>query len=310
MTQPWKMPRDEPAFAKQWARRAVGKGVPFLVEEINRRMISRAEIMRPTEGPVVSHGWVHPEVVSGLQALFPGREQLAFVPHENGLDWRNQAKESVAGGAYARLLKRLSRAKPQPDKSLSIQWLEARPSTHLPIGAESCGLIWSLLWLHGIASPNKQMQDWSRVLAKQGCVFFSCFGPDTAQELKGVATQLGIEFPDFVDMHDLGDAMSLNGFSDPVMEMEKLTLTYDRPEKLLQDWRALCGNSLAGRTSGLRGGGFHQNLLEAIETNRGADGKLRLTLEVVYGHAWKVKPFREGVQAAISVEDIGGRKLK
>jgi malonyl-CoA O-methyltransferase len=33
---------------------------------------------------------------------------------------------------------------------------------------------------------------------------------------------------DFIDMHDLGDMLVGCGFADPVMDMEVLTLTYDR----------------------------------------------------------------------------------
>ncbi|MBR7784717.1 SAM-dependent methyltransferase, partial [Undibacterium sp. LFS511W] len=89
----------------------------------------------------------------------------------------------------------------------------------------------------------------------------------------------------FVDMHDFGDMLVNAGFSTPVMDMEKLTLTYASPHQLLQDVRALGGNPLATRERGLFGRQRYQRLLALLEKQRGADGRIALSIEVVYGHA-------------------------
>jgi malonyl-CoA O-methyltransferase len=140
-------------------------------------------------------------------------------------------------------------------------------------------------------------------------VFFSCFGPDTARELLDFAKAMGEPFPDFADMHDLGDLMSKQGFSDPVMEMEKLTLTYSSPARLLEDWRALCGNHQEQRSKGLRTPRRFEQATHFLEQFRNPEtGRIPLTLELVYGHAWKVKRKTKTDVATVKISDIKGRK--
>ena len=70
-------------------------------------------------------------------------------------------------------------------------------------------------------------------------------------------------------MHDMGDALLGERFSDPVMDMEYLTLDYEKSELLLADTNAL---KL-----------MHSDTLVTPQMN---DLPQKLTLEVVYGHAW------------------------
>ena len=51
-----------------------------------------------------------------------------------------------------------------------------------------------------------------------------------------------------MDMHDLGDALVGSGFADPVMEMEQLTLTYERFDDLLRDLEGTGGLSTRSST--------------------------------------------------------------
>jgi malonyl-CoA O-methyltransferase len=64
------------------------------------------------------------------------------------------------------------------------------------------------------------------------------------------------------------------GFADPVMDVERLTLTYEDPARLWQDAENL---SMLG---GLREGANQAQLRE------GDAGRLELSIEVIYGHAW------------------------
>jgi malonyl-CoA O-methyltransferase len=94
----------------------------------------------------------------------------------------------------------------------------------------------------------------------------------------------------FVDMHDFGDQLVEAGFSTPVMDMEQITVTYDTAESLLADVRAFGGNPLATRSRGLVGRAAWQRMLAALERQRRPDGKLGLTFEVIYGHAFRPAP--------------------
>jgi malonyl-CoA O-methyltransferase len=74
------------------------------------------------------------------------------------------------------------------------------------------------------------------------------------------------------------------------MDMETITLTYASVDKLWEDVRALGGNPLVQRRRGLIGRADAGRLTQALDDQRGPDGRLRLTIEVVYGHAWKAEP--------------------
>jgi malonyl-CoA O-methyltransferase len=86
------------------------------------------------------------------------------------------------------------------------------------------------------------------------------------------------------------------------MEMERITLTYTEPSRLLQDWHELEGNPLSDRFKGLRGRGFYDGLCKFLQIRGG--GRLQLTLEILYGHAWAVdRPMKSG-EVSIPVSQI------
>lgn len=296
----WKHDRSNAALARQWMRR-VGAPPPFILEEVNRRMVNRAQIMRPVEGGVVHQGWLHPSPLQSVKALFAGRDFHVLAPQ--AIELRSTPVDQAAASFLAKLWPGRSAA-PKVNRATGLP-IDAP----LPLGEETQAMVWSPLWLHAIEDPGQQMAQWLRVLKPEGGVFFSCFGPDTAKELHGMAHDLGLDFPDFADMHDIGDLMSKQGFSDPVMEMEKLTLTYTTPEKLLADWSALVGNSLVNRGKGLLTPRALTRAIDRLEQERNPEsGRISLTLELVYGHAWKVKRKSKTDIATVKISDIKGRK--
>jgi malonyl-CoA O-methyltransferase len=94
----------------------------------------------------------------------------------------------------------------------------------------------------------------------------------------------------FLDMHDVGDMLVHQGFSNPVMDMEVMTLTYDSIEQLMRELKALGAHNItAGRDRGLTGKGTLASVRRRYESLRD-NGKLPATFEVIYGHAWKPQP--------------------
>jgi malonyl-CoA O-methyltransferase len=92
-------------------------------------------------------------------------------------------------------------------------------------------------------------------------------------------------------MHDWGDMLVHAGFAEPIMDMECITLSYSSADKLLDELRGLGRNLYTERFPALRGRRWRTTLCEALErTLRGPDGRLALTFEVVYGHAFKPHP--------------------
>ena len=57
---------------------------------------------------------------------------------------------------------------------------------------------------------------------------FSSFGPDTLFELRAAWAEVdpGDHVHHFIDMHDYGDMLMAAGLADPVMDVERMTLTY------------------------------------------------------------------------------------
>jgi malonyl-CoA O-methyltransferase len=87
-------------------------------------------------------------------------------------------------------------------------------------------------------------------------------------------------------MHEVGDLLLQNGFQAPVMEMEKLTLTYQTVIDLLKDLKAIGAQSVRRRAKSLTGKTKFQLMIKLYETYR-QDGKIPATYEIIYGHAWK-----------------------
>jgi malonyl-CoA O-methyltransferase len=148
---------------------------------------------------------------------------------------------------------------------------------------------------------------------------FSCLGPDTLRELRDVYASLGWPPPahEFTDMHDWGDMLVHAGFAEPVMDMERITLTWESPAKLLGELRGLGANLHRSRFAALRGRRWHTALEQALSQRlRGGDGRLALTFEIIYGHALKPVPrVRVSGESAVSLEDMrallhapGGRR--
>lgn len=162
----------------------------------------------------------------------------------------------------------------------------------VPLAANAIDLLWSNLALHWHPQPDIVFAEWRRVLRVDGLLMFSCFGPDTFKELRtafAAADNAPHALP-FVDMHDFGDMLVNVGFSTPVMDMENITVTYDSVDKLLADARAWGGNPLLTQRCGLMGKFAWQRVMHALEQMRQLDGRIPLTFEVIYGHAFRPAP--------------------
>jgi malonyl-CoA O-methyltransferase len=170
-------------------------------------------------------------------------------------------------------------------------------------------MLWANMLLHHAADPQALIAAWHRALAVDGFLMFSCFGPDTLRELRQVYAQEGWPAPahEFTDMHDWGDMLVHAGFAEPVMDMERITLSYETPERLLAELRELGRNLHVQRFAGLRGRRWRAQLLQALQALARPDeqGRLCLTFEVVYGHALKpMARHKVRSESQIGLEDM------
>jgi len=177
-------------------------------------------------------------------------------------------------------------------------------------GDEQAGaaqLLWANMMLHAARDPAAVMARWHRALAVDGFVMFSCLGPDTLKELRELYRRLGWSTPGtaFVDMHDLGDMMVHTGFADPVMDQELVTLTWTDPAALLAELRTLGGNVSPQRHSGLRTPRWRGRLMSEIGALAGPDGRVHMSFEIVYGHAFKPVPrARVSAETVVPVDEL------
>ena len=164
----------------------------------------------------------------------------------------------------------------------------------LPFASNSVDFIVSNLMMQWCSDLTMLLDECYRVLKPEGLFLFTTFGPDTLKELKRSWSVVDnhAHVNDFIDMHDIGDQMLQSGFQSPIMEMEKLTLTYNKVVDLMYDLKAIGAQNVQNRSKSLTGKTKFNKMIEIYESYREND-KLPATYEVIYGHAWKKeKQFR------------------
>lgn len=273
---------------KLFARPARVAESQFLRREIAGRMFERLTLIKINPQSLLDAGCGEGDDLPALHQSFPASALLGIdASHAMLATARQRAAQSMS--AMQRVITGLfGRAGAGPGSAR----LACADFANLPLAPASVDLVWSNLALHWHPQPDRVFAEWRRVLRVDGLLMFSCFGPDTFQQLRAALLAIGeadAVLP-FVDLHDFGDMLVDAGFATPVMDMEKLQITYSSAEKLLADVQAFGGNPLATRRTVLSGRHRHARLLRALESQRGQDGKISLTIEVIYGHAFKPLP--------------------
>ncbi|BAF61373.1 malonyl-ACP O-methyltransferase BioC [Candidatus Vesicomyidisocius calyptogenae] len=161
-------------------------------------------------------------------------------------------------------------------------------ANYLPLLNNSIDIITSNLMMQWCPDLNTLFSECFRVLKNDGLFLFSTFGPDTLKELKNSWSVVDdkIHVNTFIDMHDIGDQMLQNRFQNPVMEMETWTLTYQTVIDLLHDLKAIGAQTVIKRSKSLTGKNKFRLMIKMYESYKN-NGKLPVTYEVIYGHAWK-----------------------
>lgn len=178
----------------------------------------------------------------------------------------------------------------------------------LPLADGAVDLILSNATIQWCNDLDATFAECLRVLSPGGLLMFSTFGPDTLQELRRAWSMVDghTHVSPFADMHDLGDGLVRARFTDPVMDVERLTVTYETLHDLMSDLKGIgARNATAQRPRGLTGPARLAAVQAAYERNRRPDGRLPASFEVVYGQAWAPlqKPMAGGI--AVPLGTIG-----
>ena len=272
---PSRRPVDEVALERVVRRLTHAPEAPWLHAEVGRRMADRLAIIK-----------IRPAVV---------------------LDWAAHLGGGAAPlrAAYAHLgsrpeIRSVEPLATTPQRAMeALNWWSpsrwrrpAAPSlapSQVALGAAQ--LVWSNMALHAVADPSAAIAQWHRALAVDGFLMFSTFGPGSLPELRSLYAEQawGPPMAPLVDMHDLGDMLVGAGFADPVMDQELITLSWPNAEAALIELRTLGANMDPQRFRGLRTPRWRARLAQALTDlgQRSPDGRVRLTFEIAYGHAFR-----------------------
>jgi len=236
-----------------------------LQREVAQRMLERFDYIKATPKVVLDIGAGTGEHTASLAKIFPRSRVI-------GVD--------VAEPMLQQLKKRSKWLKPLRPVCADMQYL--------PFADQSVDLIFSSLALQWCESLEETFSEFNRILRPGGFVLFSTFGPDTLKELRQSWAEVDdqVHVHNFMDMHDIGDAMMRSGMAEPVMDVENFTLTYSDVFSLMRELKAIGAHNVEDdRPRGLTGRG-RMAALEKAYSQFKQNGVWPASYEVVYGHAW------------------------
>jgi malonyl-CoA O-methyltransferase len=261
----------------------------FIHDEARRRLMERLEGLKIEPGLIVDVGSALGQSAAELASRYPDSKVIAV---DSSIE---MLRRSVSGD-YSRLAADAGQL-PLPDRSVDLMF---------------ANLI--LPWMR----PDQLFAEARRVLKKSGILVFSTLGPDTLAELRQAWARAddAVHVHAFFDGQLLGDLLLGAGLEEPVLDVDRLEVSYPELSAVIRDLRA-CGatNTAGGRRRGLMGRSRWQRFVEALwrDQGEGREGRLRLTIELIFGQAFGQGPGqRAGASGEVFVPlgEIGRRQSR
>ncbi len=252
---------DQSRIRRAFARAAAQfEANDFLHREIRERLLERLVTIIAEPTWIIDLGAGTGAATPGLNDRFPAAQVLSVDSSPAMLAAGNGTKLSICADA-----------------------------ANLPLADGCVDMVISNLMLHHCPNPAAALAEARRVLSDRGLLLLTVFGRSSLGEL-GRAWATADRFTHiapFPVLQDLGDLFTATNFVEPVLDSQTLTVTYDHLEQVMHDLRgAGSTNATDGRNRGLTGRGTWQRLSAAYEQLRRPDGKLPVTLEIIFGVAW------------------------
>lgn len=265
---------DARAAARVVNRLGRAPEAPWLHREVARRMAERLPLLRQAPGEWLDWWGFLGGGAEAVTAVWP--DAVRHVAEPNAL--LVERSRAAIGGSW------WSRARAAQARRRVVRVDELAPA--------AAPMVWANMMLHWAGSEPATIARWHRALAADGWLMFSTFGPQTLHELRELYAAAGWPPPHapFTDMHDLGDLLGRGGFADAVMDQQTLRLSWSTPQAALAELRALGGNTLWTRPVGLRTPRWRERLCAALAARADGAGRIALSFEIVFGHAWRSGP--------------------
>jgi len=194
----------------------------------------------------------------------------------------------------------------------------------LPFSAQTFDLVLSPLSLHSTNDLPGTLAQIQNCLKPDGLFIASMLGGETLYELREVMNRVELSMFDgihphvapFADMPQMGALMQRAGFNLPVIDSEKITVTYDNVFKLMQDLRLMGeGNTITNRYKKMSRRDYFQAVAEAYNEKYNEDGKIIATFEIIFLIGWaphesQQKPLKPGSAQKTMAEALGVNEEK
>jgi malonyl-CoA O-methyltransferase len=204
------------------------------------------------------------------------------------------------------MLKRAREKRPWLSKAAFAQ----ASADALPFPNESIDVIFSNLLLPWADDPALIFSEIARVLRKGGVFAFATLGPDSLREVGRAWASVddNAHVNRFLDMHDLGDGLVNAGLRDPVLDVDRLSVSYKNSARLFADLTAVgARNTLNRRAHSLTGKQRYGAMVAALE-DTAIEGNLTLDLELVFGHCWGAGPKMDPTNFRVDAAEIPVRR--
>ena len=266
--------KDEQLYGanKQSIRRAINRhaasydNAAVLQNIVGERLFERLELVKIKPKLILDLGCSTGNLTRQLQQRYKKAKVLGIDISDNMCRYSQQQKKWLAKERYL-----------------------CADAEKLPLADNSVELVFSNLMLQWLDNPDRLFQEIQRVLVPGGLIMFTTYGPDTLKEMRQswATIDQGIHVNRFIDMHDIGDSLTKNGFNGAVMDNEVITMTYDSIDDLHQDIKDIGEANLnKGRNKSLMKKSLWSGYIDAYQQYKTADGDIPASWEIAYGHAW------------------------
>ena len=252
-------------------------------------------------------------------------QEVATRLHDKYLDINRDFHHIVDLGCHNGLLGKLLADKFVINQDLSRKFANVTlqaDEEYLPYRPGSLDLVLSNLGLHWVNDLPGCLAQIMQALKPDGLFLGAIFGGETLIELRHCLMEAEINIcggasprvSPFIDIRDAGSLLQRAGFALPVVDIDRITVTYDTAFKLMQDLRGMGeSNILVKRFRGLTSPRLMTECARIYQEKfTNPRGRITASFDIIYLLGWsphksQQKPLKPG-QGKVSLTEVFGGK--